>query len=239
MPTFKLERRLPSCLVTKDLLSAIEAYLNVEMRQKLGEVHGNKIEYRLSIRETIGTEVLASANEYTPNLFSDGTKEIEIRWENGYRAVCHLDIVVEFESSHFSSSKLRVTCTAPTARETAVGIGENILRLLESRRTYNWVFNPFEFPIVPFVAFSSAGSLLAGGLGRIFDNQEQALYLLSASAIFGWFFLSSVYFRPFIAFDSRRQRLLDGLWRYFSLGVFGFAIFGTLFPLLRKAILGF
>jgi hypothetical protein len=82
MPKFSLERRIPTCLVNKDLLSAIERYLNVEMRQKLGEVLGDRITYRISIEEDIGTETLGGVEEYTPSIFPDGTKLIKIDWEN-------------------------------------------------------------------------------------------------------------------------------------------------------------
>jgi hypothetical protein len=82
MTKFSLERRIPTCLVNKVLLSAIERYLTVEMRQKLGDVLGDKITYRISIEEDIGTETLGGVEEYTPSIFPDGTKLIKIDWEN-------------------------------------------------------------------------------------------------------------------------------------------------------------
>ena len=194
--------------------------------------------YRISIKEKIGTETLASVSEYTPSMFSDGTKEIEIRWDNGYQAACRLDIAIDFDSDYFLS-KLKVECTAPTARETAIGIGDAIMRLLESHRTYTWVFNPFKIPIVTGVAGPLALGLLVFGASRILNNREQGLYLLSGAALVGWISFSAQYFRPFISFATRRQQLLDRLWRYFSLGTFGFVFFGTLLPLVRKAIVGF
>jgi len=241
MPEFSLHRGVPCCLVTKDLLTAIETYLRVEMRQKLGEMLGNEITYRISIKEKIGTETLASVGEYSPSTFSDGTEEIEIRWENGYQANCQLNIAIRFDGGSFPVfSELKVGCAAPTARETAIGIGDAILRLLESYRTYNWIFNPVEFfPIVSYLAGILAIGFLFSGSVRILSNREQGLYLLSAAVFVGWIFFSAAYFRPRVSFDTRRQRLLDRLWRYFSLGTFGFVFFGTLLPLIRKAILGF
>jgi hypothetical protein len=240
MPKFLLERTIPCCLVTKDLLSAIETYLKMEMCQKLGEMLGDKITYRISIKEKIGTETLASVSEYAPSNFADGTKKIEIRWENGYQAKCPINIAIDFEGGDITStSRLRVECTAPTARETAVGIGDAILRLLESHRTYNWIFNPFEFPIVTLLAGFLAIALLPSGFATIPSNRAQGLYLLSGGVLAGWIFFSAAYFRPRVSFDTRRQQLLDRLWRYFSLGTFGFIFFGTLLPLIRKAILGF
>ena len=102
MPKFTLERRVPSCLVSKDLMSTIESYLKVEMCQKMGAVLGNEIRYRISIKEKIGSETLASISEYTPTIFSDGTKQVEIRWDNGYQADCLLDIAIDFDSEYLN-----------------------------------------------------------------------------------------------------------------------------------------
>ena len=239
MPEFSLDRRVPCCLVTKELLSALETYLKVEMPQKLGEIMGNKITYGISIKEKIGTETLVSVSEYSPSTFSDGTKEIEVRWNNGYQANCHLDIAIDFDGGLSPISGLRINCAAPMARETAIGISDAILRLLESHRTYNWIFNPFEFPIVLVLAGGLAVVFLLFGSATFVSNRQLGLYLLSGVVFAGWMFFSAAYFRPRISFDTRRQRLLNRLWLYFSVGTFGFVFFGTLLPLIRKAILGF
>jgi len=240
MAQFSLHRGIPCCLVTKDVLSAIETYLKVEMPQKLGEIIGNEVTYRISIKEKIGTERLASVSEYSPSTFSDGTKGIEVTWNNGYQANCHLDITVDFDGSFFSPiSELKVSCTAPMARETAIGVGDAILRLLESHRTYNWIFNPSELPFVSLFSSILAFLFLFFGSATIRNNREVGLYLLSGAVFVGWIFFSAVYCRPRISFDTRRQQLLNRLWLYFSLGTFGFIFFGTVLPLVRKAIVGF
>ncbi len=226
--------------MTKDLLSAIETYLKVEMPQKLGESIGDEITYRISIKEKIGSETLASVSEYSPSTFSDGTNGIEIEWDNGYRANCRLNIAIDFDGGFNPFSRLKILCTAPMARETAIGIRDAILRLLESHRTYNWIFNPFsEFPIVLVLAGGLALVFLFFGSARIFSNRQLDLYLLSGAVFAAWMFISAAYFRLRISFDTRRQRLLNRLWLYFSVGTFGFVFFGTLLPLIRKAILGF
>lgn len=216
MPQFYLYRGVPCCLVTEDLLSAIETYLKVEMPQKLGESMGNEITYRISIKEKIGTETLASVSEYSPSTFSDGTKGIEIEWNNGYQANCHLKIGIDFDGSSVPISQVKVLCAAPMARETAIGIGDAILRLLESHRTYNWIFNPFELPFVSVFAGILALLFLFLGSATILSNRELGLYLLSGAVFIGWIFFSAR-FRPRISFDTRRQQLLNRLWLYFSL----------------------
>jgi hypothetical protein len=241
MPTFLVERRIPSCLVTKGLLRDIEGYLQVEMGQKFGEMLGDEITYEISIKEKIGTETLTSVSDYSPSTFSDGTKEIDVHWENGHKADCRLYIAIDLDGDRLTpTSNLTVKCTAPTARETAIGVRDAILRLLESHRTYNWIFNPSsEFPIVLLLAGWLALTCLIFGSVTVLTNRQKGFYLLSGAVIAGWIFVSASFFRPRISFDSRRQQLLDRLWRYFSLGTFGFVVFGTLFPLIRKAVLGF
>src|SRR3954454_8990828 len=99
MAKFVRSGTIPCCFVTKSLLADIERYLNVEMRQNLGEALGDEIDYKISIKENIGTETLASINNYSPIVFSDGTKEIEIGWKNGYQANCRMDIAIHLDGS--------------------------------------------------------------------------------------------------------------------------------------------
>jgi len=238
MPKFSLERRIPACFVSKDLLSGIEAYLKTEMSVKLGESLGDDIDYKVSIKEGIATETLAGVTDYTPNKFSDGTKEIELRWSNGYRAATRLEISIDFDREYFLS-KLKVECTEPMARETAKGVADAILRLLDSHRTQNWFFNPFKFPVTAILAAPLALGLLMFAILRFAGNREQSFYLLSGAAFMGWIYFSAQYFRPFISFDTRRQQLFDRAWRWFSLGILGFIVFGTLLPFLRKVLVGF
>jgi len=239
MPEFKLVKRIPSCSVNKGLLSDIEAYLKIEMSNKIGWELGNHISYNISIKEKVGTETLAGIGEYTPSIFADGTKEIVIHWGNGYGGTYRLDITIDFDGQLLSSGKLEVSCTAPTARETAIGIGDNILRLIESHRTYNWVFGPSNQIMVPLFSGGLFLFLVIYFFGNMMAKPKEGLWLLAAAAFVGWIGLSGLYFRPFISFNTRRQQLLDRLWRYFSLGIFGFVLFGTLLPLLRKALVGF
>lgn len=241
MPTFNLEQTMPSCVVNKGLLSDIEAYLNIEMPKKLGEACGDTFFYNISIQERMGTETLSTMSEYTPSKFSDGTKRITVSWQNKFDSPCYLDIGIDFGSrSGWIVATITVRCTSPTARETVLGIKESIFRLLESHRTYNWVFNPRAKMALPFFSLVAFLALLPFGLSFCVKGEYTAgLCVFSIDAIIGWIWLSGAYLRPFISFDTRRQQLLNRLWQYFSVGVLGFICFGTLLPMVRKAILGF
>lgn len=239
MPKFSLEKTMPCCLATKDLISSLEQYLNVEVRQKLGDSVGETSSYRISITEDIGTETLATINDYAPHLFSDATKQIIIRWDNGYKPTLQLDIGIRFDGTFLSFSTLSVTCTGATARETAITIDGAIRRLIATHRTYNWFFNPLEFPLVSVLAGIGVFVFLQFGFLTLPNNRQHALYLFSGAVLTGWILLSSIYFKRRISFDTRRQQLLDRTWKYFSVGTFGFILFGTLLPLLRRALIGF
>lgn len=240
MTKFVRKGKIPSCFVTKSLLADVESYLNVEMRQKLGEKLGDKISYKISIKEKIGTETLGSVSEYSASRFSDGTKEIEIDWHNGYESDVRLNIHIGLDGGFISLGELRIDCTSPMARETAIGVGDAILRLLNCHRTYNWIFNPTpEFPIVSPAAIGVAAVLIAFGISKInFGGAAPASYFVCA-VLAGWVFVSATFFRPRVSFDTRRRQLLDRIWVYFSLGTFGFVVFGTLLPLVRNTVLGF
>jgi len=59
-----------------------------------------------------------------------------MRWSNGYRAAIRLEILVDFDKNYYLS-KIKVECTAPLARETAKGVAEAILRIVDLHRTQN------------------------------------------------------------------------------------------------------
>jgi hypothetical protein len=238
MPSFSHEQKMPSCLVTKELLSSIEAYFKMEMPAKLGESLGDKADYKISIKEKIGTETLNSITDYAPGKFSDGTTAIEMRWSNGYLAPTRLEIIVSFDRAYYLS-RVSVECTASTARETAKGVAESILRLVDSHRTQNWLFNPFSFPATDIMVVIAITFLFSLGTGGGIFGQAQPLYGITGSAVMAWIWFSAHYFRPYISFDNLRQRLLDRVWLWLSLGVLGFVVFGTLLPFLRKWLFGF
>lgn len=239
MTTFDLEQRLPSCLVSRELLASLENYLLREMPERLGsEAVGEKWEYGLSITDNLGTESLANISGYTPPLFSDSTTVVNLRWSSSWGAPMRLVVAVRFDDRYFLS-RLSVTCSALTARETAIGVRDAIFRIIGVHKTNNWVFNPFEVPITGLYAAMIAIVLTFGGGAIIRDRRTYGVALLSVASVAAWVSISAMYLRRYTSFDSRRQRMFDSAWRWFSFGVLGFLVFGTAFPLLRRALLGF
>jgi hypothetical protein len=238
MPKFSLQQKMPSCLVSKELLSSIEAYLKSELPTKFGESLGDETDYRISIKEKIGTETLVGITDCSSGTFSDGTTAIEMRWSNGYQAATRLEILVDFDREYYLS-KVRVECTGPIAREMAKGVAESILRLVDSHRTQNWLFNPFQVPVTASMSGLAAFVLLYFGVAGVIIGEARALYAIAGAAFMVWVCFSAQYFRPYTSFDTRRQRLLNRVWLWFSLGVLGFVVFGTLLPTLRKGLFGF
>lgn len=238
MPKFSLEQKMPSCFVSRELLTSIETFLKTELPTKFGDSLGEDVDYKISIKEKIGTETLAAVSDYSPANFSDGTTAIEIRWSNGYRAGTRLDILVDFDREYYLS-QLKIDCTASTARETAKGVADSILRLVDSHRTQNWIFNPFKYPLTVPIATLLSFVLLAYAIVGLVLPSIRSWYFLAAAAAMLWIALSAHSFRPYISFDTHRQRVLNRIWIWFSLGVLGFIIFGTALPLLRKGLFGF
>ena len=237
MPKFNFNRRVPSCHVNKELLSEIESYIKVGLEKKIGMTQDDEIRYKVSIEDNIGIETLESIKEYVPPMFPDGTKSIRVSWNNGYKTESRLEIAIYFDKEYYVS-KVEVDSDARNAKEMAVGTGDGILRILDSHRTFNWIFNPFSLPFLNPIIFFGMAFCISAGAARIV-SQQKGLYFLAFAALAGWYLLSSKYFRPFISFDSRRQLFLGKLWSYFSIGTIGFIIFGSLFPTIRKIFFGF
>lgn len=237
MTKFNLEKRIPSCFVTKGVLEAIEQYLKVDLLKKHADVNTGDSTYSVSIREAIGTETLDSVDDFTPGIFSDGTEQVKISWDNGYKAT-RLRISISFDRE-FALSQLEVDCGASTAKATAKGIADDILSILERHRNYNWLLNPFEFRVVPPVSFLVFIFLGIAATTYSLNAQTPQWYWIFSALIVGWIHVSSAYFRPFISFDTRRQQLFNKVWMYITVGTVGFVLFGTLLPQIRKAFVGF
>lgn len=140
---FELEKRVSSCLVTRELLEKLEEYLIDRVSGYLAMPRDEIAEKLLtSIKDDLGTETLSSVKGFRPSLFRDSTTDISIELR-----VYHPDrfiIVIRFNPDR-DSAKVSISCESSDARERTVAVYDGITRILEPFITRGWIYHPISF----------------------------------------------------------------------------------------------
>ena len=236
MAFFKLEKKIDSCLVTKNLLKQIEDYLLNELPKKTDIPKEKFFEnYELIVRDKIGEEILLNISEYKISLFSDSTNYIGHHLSI-YRPI-HLEVVIHF-NKYKEFAKIEISYESDNPREDAIGIYDSIKRIIESQRNHNNIFhiNSLFYDLFLFIAIASF--VLATFRFIKGDN-------ITIGIIFSLIFTVLLFYRvlsslkPYISFESKKyfwtKRLSDRLFW----GALGLIIVEIIFAFLRKNILGF
>ncbi len=200
-----------------------------------GDLPTKDVEYSVKITDNLGTEKLTSIKDYTPALLPNSTESVRLSWKNGYSGTTRVELTIAFHGQAILAG-VALGVVGANARELVVAVHDAIDRILEPHLNNHRWYHPFSASeiILPLVAFF----LLA-----LFSALRQQYPAASAAmAITGfillWVWISSL-LKPWIAFDTPRQRRKDAVWKWMSLGFLSFVLFGTLLPQLRKILLGF
>jgi hypothetical protein len=130
MPMFSIQRRIPSCLVTRDLVEALENYI-LRRARELTETDGKQIDptnFAVEIVESAGTGHLSSTTQFEGTRFFNGTKRIDVAYS---RYTPRLKIQVQFDPDRFDSF-LNVEYSGVSPRETVIGIAAGLKEILSS-----------------------------------------------------------------------------------------------------------
>lgn len=236
MAFFKLEKKIDSCLVTKNLLKQIEDYLLNELPKKTGIPKEKFCEkHKLIVRDKVGEETLSNISEYKISLFSDSTNYVG-QHLSIFRPI-HLEVVIHF-NKYKEFAKIEISYESDNPREDAIGIYDSIKRIIESQRNHNNIFhiNDFFLGLFSFIAIVSFVLATFRFIKR--DN-------ITIGIIFSLIFTVLLFYgvlsflKPYISFESKKyfrtKRLSDRL----SWGALGLIIVEIIFAFLRKNIPGF
>lgn len=236
MAFFKLEKKIDSCLVTKNLLKQIEDYLLNELPKK-ADIPKEKFyeEYKLIVRDKIGEETLSNISEYKISLFSDSTNYVGHHLSI-YRPI-HLEVVIHF-NKYKEFAKIEISYESDNPREDAIGIYDSIKRIIESQRNHNNILHINDFILGLFFSIAIVSFVLATS---IFIKRDNITIGIIFSLVFTVLLLYGVlsFLKPYISFESKKyfraKRLSDRLFW----GALGLIIVEIIFAFLRKNILGF
>jgi len=236
MESFHLEKKITSCFVTKGLLEQLEEFLTKTL-PKMTKFKKDEIKerYSISITDNLGTEDLPTISNYSLSLFSDTIRKIQMKIFSFSPTEIRITIVFD-KDILFSTIAIDLECN--NARRTAVLIYEEIKRIISSHSNLNKILHPHQF--LDFIT----PMLIAIPLGIIFSlypkKVSSPFFVSSCIVLFLMFF----YFilgrlKPYISFNSRRDLNLKTLSEWFIYGSLGFLVFGIIFIVLRRRILGF
>lgn len=143
MSDFKLEKRLPSCNVNKDLLKELEAYLFARAKALAGEdVFEDGSLFSIRIHDDLGVETLSSVDAIPGGQFLDSTTQVRIELDLRYgKKSFPLEVDIKFTKDR-SLSNLNIFYSGTDARSVVAGLHDGIMRLLLSSKNNNSYFNP-------------------------------------------------------------------------------------------------
>lgn len=240
MSSFELKYRIPSCHVTKNLIIQLEEYLTKEIPNILNIPNENILNsYQISIDDRIGIEKLKSINDFPFSMFDNSTTKIvmKILDINFYLRIAFA------KDKHYSEFKIEFEDV--NARESTISISKGIERIINTQKNNNHFFYPpTSLDVFLFCGVFFASFIFFSNLISPVEDANTSKFLLSP--IFILILTISIYYyplsrllHPYVTFDSNKYITLVKYRDWFYKGCLGFVIFGTIFVLFRKYIIGF
>ena len=238
MSQFKLEKQLPSCTVSKDLLKELEAYLLAKAKALAGDEALEKgRHFRVRIHDDLGVETIATVENIPGGQFLDSTSQVALELDLRYgKTSFPLEVDVRFNKDR-SFSKLTISYSGDDARSVVAGLNDGILRLVLSAKNGNTFFNP---PLALEGALWVATSLPLF-IGSAIEKMVPSGFAMGAllTALMCAYLIAGKRLRPYTAFDTPSTEGNSKIVEWFIYGLAGFLVFGTLFVVLRKGAVGF
>lgn len=235
--TYRYKKTLKTVDVNKELLVDIERYCFKKLPEliNVSEDEIRKV-YKTTIEEINGEQQFDLIDNYEFKQFPDDTKKISTGFSFfDFKKDIEFTIHIYFglEAMH---SSVDIKIKSDNAREKAMGISQQLDRIINERKNMNFIFNPslwLGFTITVFGIFLLSFSPL------LFKYNMKAgfasLFIVFMICAYFWLFKN---WKPFCSFDTNRQNRNDKIANYFLLGILSFIIFSTGLYFIRKLIIG-
>lgn len=232
LTNYSITKRLPSCLVSVNFLLEIEKSLLPQIEEILQLPKSSiSIDYSISIDDSLGTHNLKSISELGSTMFIDNTSEVRcgVSRYSGNR----LELSFCFNKQR-SYSKLTISVSSHEPRAKVAAIIDLVTRILHPHTLSNHIFHPPE--VIGYIAPTIIGLSIIIALYLPFHFK---MVLLGIVTLLIFYYLVARPLFPYSEFDSKIYRTKSHWTSWFVVGILGFLIFGTLFPLLRKLFFGY
>ena len=238
MATFSYDHPLPSLHLTKELLETLERYLTQQVALACSlESEVARTCFSVSIDDNLGTEKFASVKEFHPSRFSDSTKRVTVEIDAPWRPNSpRVRVRLQLSPGRLFSTTV-ISAEAPSPRELVLGLREGIARVLEPHKTWHWLCYP---TAAVWGTLMAAFTIAVVTLWQRADTNVLSPYALAVIFAFCLYYLQFLTnLRPYVSFESRASERSDKVWSWFLGGLMTFLLFGTLFTMARRGLLGF
>jgi hypothetical protein len=183
-----------------------------------------------------GTEYFTPVTKYTQQRFDNNIEKVALEfnyWIGQYINERQAIMLTIRFSSYSGDTDLSITLRTHAAREKVIDLERSLLKKLEQNKNSNWIPYPNEvFPTVVFVV-----GFIAFLFALMFANPvlKTICILLFSGAIY---LFMHRFMKGYCSLDSRRQQLLDTVFKWLVTAVAALLIISILTPL-RKSWWGF
>jgi len=237
MTRYKLRKKIPTIDVDISLLKAIEAYLltNIPKLFDLTEEDVRK-KYSTRIEEVNGELFLGLVEQYDNTMFPDTTSKVTVGFRtNNYDTKLDIDINVRFSKEAFFS-EIEIDLFDTNPKEKAVGILNKLENIINEKKNLNFLFHP---PLIFNAFLVVIGYAIPTLSSVLFKYSEKLGYasLILGLCIAAYFWLFKKW-KPYISFDSNRQKRNNSIANYLLMGILSFILFASVLMLIRKYFIG-
>lgn len=239
MTEFRLERNLPPCKVTKDLLESLEEYI-LDKKKKIENDIGEPPLYSdfiITVTDNLGEESINSTKSLN-NRFLSSTTEVAIKFSARWREKDKLQLDISFSNKSYRKSAITIKSESISPRELVAGMYNSLDEIIELNKTSDRLFNPPEW--LAFIIFMiSFGAIFVGISAEFTFGIKYAFWrsiLLSATGFAYLYFGPKLH--PHAAFDSPITDRRQSISRAFISILLGFLLSVVIFPFLARILLG-
>ena len=229
MNTYSVKHRLASCTVDLDLIARIEKFIIEEAKDFLSsvEVDGEMIGldspvedlYHVFIQTKTESLKYSSISEYTDDFLPDSVHTIILDFNSFKNAF--LNIRVLFHSSFADRPVLEIYMNGHNLKETCAHFADGIKKIVNTKRNTNhWFHNRALLLSLLFVyALWNVANFF-----MIHSGSGEGAMILSNNILYNFLFalltvwiIISIFVRPFITFNTRKQNIISLGYNLFSM----------------------
>lgn len=229
MNTFSVKYRLTSCVVDKELITAIEEYILKETANYFSAVEnedgGKGVEYskeemyHLLIQSKNESTRYNSINDFDDDLLPDSVQTVILDF-NSYKNV-FMNIRVIFHSSFSDHPAVEISMKGQNARELCSHLGTGIKSLVFRNRTTNHWFHNRTLLLSLLLIYTLWN--VANYFVLTFTPSASPVHLLN-NILFNFLFalltvwiILSIFLRPYVTFRTSRQTIITLGYNIFSI----------------------
>jgi len=230
---YRVQRKIPTLHLDKDLLKKIELYIFKHM-PNLCEIPENEVKenYSITITEQNSSLILKSIDFYELEVFPNQINEVVIKLHAGsYSKGLGTDLRLVF-SNQFSS-KLDLELKSQYPKEIANGLVVKLEEIMNQKKSINYLFHPSLLKFSLIMAFF----LLYFLLDYFTRPHGIRIHIVGTLLSISIFFYTSIFakLKPYISFDTNKQRRNDTIANNLLIGFILFVVFTVTFgPLVTK-----